>query len=162
MLAHSSALSRRAVCQQQPRPFVAAHSRRMPVVRASAKLHPLVESFKEEQLKSTMPEIHIGDSIKVGLLVQEGKGKTRTQKLDGTVIAEAGSGSNKTITVRRIFQGVGIEMNFQIHSPVIASLEVTRRSRVRRAKLYYLRERTGKDARLKELIVKKTAAAKKQ
>lgn len=86
----------------------------MPVVRASAKLHPLVESFKEEQLKSTMPEIHIGDSIKVGLLVQEGKGKTRTQKLDGTVIAEAGSGSNKTITVRRIFQGVGIEMNFQV------------------------------------------------
>ncbi len=122
-------------------------------------LAPLIDELKAAQLKPSLPEIHVGDNVRLGVLVVEGKGKSRTQRLDGTVIREAGTGSTKTITVRRIFQGVGIEMNFPVHSPNVNSIEVLRRGRVRRAKLYYLRDRTGKNARLKELLGKRPAKA---
>lgn len=76
-------------------------------------------------------QVHIGDTVRLGLTVSEGKGKTRTQRLEGVVIAQSGSGSNTTVTVRRVFQGVGVEMNFHLHSPVLGSLEVLRRAKVR-------------------------------
>jgi large subunit ribosomal protein L19 len=126
---------------------------------AKAGLVPLVEQFKKDQLRKDLPDIQIGDSIRMGLTVQEGKGKTRTQRLEGVVIAMSGTGSNRTMTVRRVFQGVGMEMNFHMHSPVCSTVEIIRRSKVRRAKLYYLRELKGKSARLKERFDRKPAAA---
>eukprot|EP00879_Flechtneria_rotunda_P002160 GHRR01002346.1.p1 GENE.GHRR01002346.1~~GHRR01002346.1.p1 ORF type:complete len:168 (+),score=54.64 GHRR01002346.1:111-614(+) len=142
---------------KQPMPFLAARSRTQVV--AQAKLAPLVDAFKADQLRTDLPKINIGDTVRLGLLVSEGKGKTRTQRLEGVIIAQSGSGSNTTVTVRRVFQGVGIEMNLHLHSPVLGSLEVLRRAKVRRAKLYYLRQRTGKNARLKELFVRKVDKA---
>jgi large subunit ribosomal protein L19 len=101
----------------------------------------------------------VGDSVKVGLAVQEGKGKTRTQKLEGVLIADDSAGVNKTVTFRRIFQGVGIELVLPVHSPIVQSIEVLRNGRVRRSKLYYLRDRVGKAAKLKEVLAKKPAPA---
>lgn len=140
------------------RPFVAS---RRPTLVARAKFSPttLVETLAKDQMKKTVPTLQIGDTIKLGLAVSEGKEKTRTQKLEGVIITEHGSGTDKTYTMRRIFQGVGIEMNFLLHSPVVQSIEVVRSGRVRRAKLYYLRERTGKSAKLKEIVKQKQTPA---
>jgi large subunit ribosomal protein L19 len=120
---------------------------------------PQVDDLKRSQLKKDLPEVQIGDSVKVGLLVQEAK-SSRVQRIDGTVIAMAGTGSGKTVVVRRIFQGVGIELSIMLHSPVLSSIEVVKRGKVRRAKLYYLRELTGKSARLKEIFVTREGKAK--
>lgn len=154
----------RMASMKQPQPFVAAGRSRCTVVaQAQApgkpKLGPLIDALKADQQRTDLPVVNIGDTVRLGLLVQEGKGKTRTQRLEGVVIAQSGSGSNTTITVRRIFQGVGVEMNLFLSSPVLGGLEVLRRAKVRRAKLYYLRDRTGKSARLKELFVRKEKAA---
>lgn len=109
----------------------------------------IIRSIEAEQLKTDLPQIHIGDTIKVGVLIQEGN-KERTQPYEGVVIAKRGASINTTITVRRIFQGVGVERVFLIHSPRIANIKVIRRGKVRRAKLYYLRQRVGKATRLKQ------------
>jgi large subunit ribosomal protein L19 len=103
----------------------------------------------QDQLKKEIPEIHVGDTIRVGVKIQEG-GKERVQPYEGTVIAKRHGGINETITVRRIFQGVGVERVFLIHSPRVASLKIVRRGKVRRAKLYYLRNRVGKATRVKQ------------
>mmetsp|Transcript_13379 Transcript_13379/g.36278 ORF Transcript_13379/g.36278 Transcript_13379/m.36278 type:complete len:180 (-) Transcript_13379:61-600(-) len=123
-------------------------------VQAKFNLAPIVDSIAQENMKpkDQVPKPDIGDTVKMGLRVIEAKGKTRTQKLEGVIIAEAGSGINKTITFRRMFQGVGIEMIIPVHSPVLESIELVRSGRVRRAKLYYLRERIGKAAKLKEVV----------
>ncbi|KAG2485029.1 hypothetical protein HYH03_016232 [Edaphochlamys debaryana] len=133
------------------RPFVAG---RRPVVAVQAKmsLHTLRQDLAKSQLKPNLPSITVGDSVKVGLAVQEGNGKTRTQTLDGVIIGEHGSDSSKTLTFRRVFQGVGVELVMPVHSPVVQQIEFVRRGRVRRAKLFYLRERIGKSARLKEVV----------
>jgi large subunit ribosomal protein L19 len=102
-----------------------------------------------EQLKKELPEIHVGDTIRVGVKIQEG-GKERIQPYEGTVIAKRNGGINETITVRRIFQGVGVERVFLLHSPRVANIKVIRRGKVRRAKLYYLRDRVGKATRVKQ------------
>ncbi|AFY88226.1 MAG: 50S ribosomal protein L19 [Chroococcidiopsis cubana SAG 39.79] len=109
----------------------------------------IIRSIEAEQLKSNLPEIYIGDTVKVGVIIQEG-GKERTQPYEGVVIAMRNSGINKTITVRRVFQGVGVERVFLLHSPRIDSVKVMRRGKVRRAKLYYLRDRVGKATRIKQ------------
>ncbi len=109
----------------------------------------VIQSIEAEYIKSDLPIIHIGDTVKVGVRIQEG-GKERVQPYEGTVIAMRNGGINKTITVRRIFQGVGVERVFLVHSPRIASIKVLRRGKARRAKLYYLRERVGKATRLKQ------------
>ncbi|MFB2921955.1 MULTISPECIES: 50S ribosomal protein L19 [Aerosakkonema] len=109
----------------------------------------IIRSIEGEQLKKDLPEIHIGDTVKVGVVIQEG-GKERVQPYEGVVIAKRNTGINQTITVRRIFQGVGVERVFLVHSPRISSIKVLRRSQVRRAKLYYLRDRVGKATRLKQ------------
>lgn len=109
----------------------------------------IINSIEAEQIKSDLPIIHIGDTVKVGVVIQEG-GKERVQPYEGTVIAMRNGGINETITVRRIFQGVGVERVFLVHSPRIASIKVLRRGKARRAKLYYLRNRVGKATRLKQ------------
>lgn len=109
----------------------------------------IIRSIEAEQLKSDLPEIHVGDTVRVGVKIIEG-GKERVQPYEGTVIAKRNGGINTTITVRRIFQGVGVERVFLIHSPRIESIKVLRRGKVRRAKLYFLRERVGKATRLKQ------------
>jgi large subunit ribosomal protein L19 len=109
----------------------------------------IIRSIEQEQMKSDLPIIHVGDTVKVGVKIREGD-KERVQPYEGIVIAKACSGSNQNITVRRVFQGVGVERVFLLHSPRIDSVKVLRRGKVRRAKLYYLRQRTGKSARLKQ------------
>jgi large subunit ribosomal protein L19 len=107
-----------------------------------------IERVKKE-LNKKLPEIYVGDTVKVGVKIKEGN-KERVQPYEGTVIAMRNGGINETITVRRVFQGVGVERVFLIHSPRIASIQVMRRAKVRRAKLYYLRDRVGKSTRLKQ------------
>ena len=109
----------------------------------------LIEEFEKEQLKKELPEIYVGDTVKVGVKITEGN-KQRVQPYEGVVIAKRHGGINETITVRRIFQGIGVERVFMLHSPQVASLKVERRGKVRRAKLFYLRDRVGKATRVKQ------------
>lgn len=103
----------------------------------------------KQELNKEVPEIYVGDTVRVGVKIKEGN-KERVQPYEGTVIAMRNGGINETITVRRVFQGVGVERVFLIHSPRIASIQVMRRGKVRRAKLYYLRDRVGKATRVKQ------------
>ena len=109
----------------------------------------LIKEFENEQLKKELPEIYVGDTVKVGVKITEGN-KERVQPYEGVVIAKRHGGINQTITVRRIFQGIGVERVFMLHSPLVASLKVERRGKVRRAKLFYLRDRVGKATRVKQ------------
>ncbi len=103
----------------------------------------------KERTNKRIPEIHVGDTVKVGVKIIEG-GKERVQPYEGTVIAMRNGGINETITVRKIFQGVGVERVFLLHSPRIDTITVIRKGRVRRAKLFYLRDRVGKSTRVKQ------------
>jgi len=109
----------------------------------------ILESVVQSNLRSDLPEINPGDTVKVHLKVREA-GKERLQLFEGTVLANKHGGIAETITVRKISHGVGVERTFPINSPMIAKMEVTRRGKVRRAKLYYLRTKVGKAARIKE------------
>ena len=109
----------------------------------------LIKEFEREQLKKQLPEIYVGDTVKVGVKITEGN-KERVQPYEGVVIAKRHGGLHQTITVRRIFQGIGVERVFMLHSPQVASLKVERRGKVRRAKLFYLRDRVGKATRVKQ------------
>ena len=109
----------------------------------------LLKEFEESQLKKELPEIYVGDTVKVGVKITEGN-KERVQPYEGVVISKRHGGLNQTITVRRIFQGIGVERIFMLHSPQVASLKVERRGKVRRAKLFYLRDRVGKATRVKQ------------
>ncbi|MGY2780314.1 large subunit ribosomal protein L19 [Thermostichus sp. MS-CIW-23] len=108
----------------------------------------IIRSIEAAQMKPDLPEIRVGDQVRVGVRIQEG-GKERVQAFEGTVIAMRHSGINRTITVRKVFQGIGVERVFLIHSPRIESIQVLRRGKVRRAKLFYLRDRVGKATRIK-------------
>jgi large subunit ribosomal protein L19 len=109
----------------------------------------IIRSIEAEQLKSDLPTIYVGDTVRVSVKIREG-GKERIQPYEGTVIGMRNGGINETITVRRIFQGVGVERVFLLHSPRIESIKVMSRGKARRAKLYYLRDRVGKATRLKQ------------
>ena len=109
----------------------------------------LIKEFENAQLKKELPEIYVGDTVKVGVKITEGN-KERVQPYEGVVIAKRHGGIHQTITVRRIFQGIGVERVFMLHSPQVASLKVERRGKVRRAKLFYLRDRVGKATRVKQ------------
>lgn len=113
------------------------------------KLQQLIYEIESQQLKSDLPNIFVGDTVRVGVTIQEGN-KKRIQPYEGTVIAQHRAGMNTTITVRRIFQGIGVERIFPIHSSCIQEVKVLRRAKVRKAKLYYLKNRVGKATRLKE------------
>jgi len=109
----------------------------------------LIKEFENGQLKKELPEIYVGDTVKVGVKITEGN-KERVQPYEGVVIAKRHGGINQTITVRRIFQGIGVERVFMLHSPQVASLKVERRGKVRRTKLFYLRGRVGNATRVKQ------------
>ena len=114
----------------------------------------IINAFENEQLKKELPEIYVGDTVKVGVRITEGN-KERVQPYEGVVIAKRHGGLNQTITVRRIFQGIGVERVFMLHSPQVASLKVERRGKVRRAKLFYLRDRVGKATRVNNALIDK-------
>ncbi len=105
----------------------------------------------QDSIKSEVPVIEIGDTVKVHVKIREGD-KERIQVFEGTIIARKGSGVSETFTVRRLSYGVGVERVFPVHSPNVAKVEVVRHGRVRRSKLYYLRHRVGKAAKVKEQI----------
>ena len=111
----------------------------------------MIKAFTSEQLKENVPVIRIGDTIRVHNKIKEGS-RERIQMFEGTVIAKHGGGISETFTVRRISYGVGVEKTFPLHSPRVEKVEVIRTGKVRRAKLYYLRDRVGKAAKVKELI----------
>ena len=111
----------------------------------------IIKAFTEEQLKKEIPEVKVGDTVRVHNRIVEGS-KSRIQIYEGTVIAKRGGGISETFTVRRISYGVGVEKTFPIHSPNVEKVETIRRGKVRRATLYYLRDRVGKAAKTKEDI----------
>ena len=110
-----------------------------------------IQAFVSEQLKTDVPQFGIGDGVKVYVKIVEGE-KERVQMFEGTVIAKHGGGISETFTVRRVSYGVGVEKTFPIHSPNVDKVVVVREAKVRRAKLYYLRGRVGKAAKVKEKI----------
>ena len=110
-----------------------------------------IQAFVNEQLKTEVPQFGIGDGVKVYIRITEGE-KERIQMFEGTVIAKHGGGISETFTVRRVSYGVGVEKTIPLHSPNVEKIEVFRRAKVRRAKLYYLRSRVGKAAKVKERI----------
>ncbi|AKG22050.1 50S ribosomal protein L19 [Calothrix sp. 336/3] len=109
----------------------------------------IIRSIEAEQLKSNLPDIYVGDTVRVGVKIKEGE-KYRIQPYEGVVISMRNGGINETITVRRVFQGIGVERVFLVHSPRIETIKIIRRGKVRRAKLYYLRKRVGKATRIKQ------------
>ena len=110
-----------------------------------------VKALSAGQLREDAPQIVIGDTVRVHVKIREGE-RERIQVFEGTVLARNGSGITETFTVRRVSYGVGVERAFPLHSPNIEKIEVSRRGKVRRAKLYYLRDRVGKRAKVKEKI----------
>ena len=119
------------------------------LTKKGKKMNPIITELEKEYTEREMPEINPGDTVKVFVRIIEGN-KERTQAFEGTVIKKRGSLINKTITVRKVFQGIGVERVFAIYSPRIEKIQVLRRGDVRRAKLYYLRERSGKATRIRE------------
>lgn len=109
----------------------------------------VIETIEQEQLKKDLPEFKVGDTVQVFYKIIEGT-RERIQVFEGTVIKRQGTGVRETMTVRRISYGTGVERTFPIHSPRIDQLKVVRKGKVRRAKLYYLRERQGKSAKVRE------------
>lgn len=109
----------------------------------------IIEVLEQEQLRSDIPEFRAGDTVKVYVKVVEGS-RERVQLFEGVVISRSGSGVRENFTVRRVSYGVGVERTFPVHSPRLEKIEVARRGIVRRAKLYYLRNLTGKAARIRE------------
>ncbi len=111
----------------------------------------LVKVLSEQHIKSDLPKLAIGDTVKVHAKIKEGN-RERIQVFEGTIIAMKHAGINRTVTIRRISYGVGVEKTFLVNSPNIAKFEVVRHGRVRRAKLYYLRGRVGKAAKVREKV----------
>ncbi|MBI4483019.1 MAG: 50S ribosomal protein L19 [Acidobacteria bacterium] len=111
----------------------------------------LMDAVERAQMKSDLPDFGPGDTVRVHVRIQEAEDKFRVQVFEGVVIAVKGGGTRASFTVRKISFGYGVERIFPLHSPVVEQVEVVRRGKVRRAKLYYLRSRRGKAARLKEL-----------
>lgn len=111
----------------------------------------ILKSVAKEQLRTDLPNFNVGDTVQVYVKVKEGS-KERIQMFEGTVISRRGGGISETFTVRRVSYGVGVEKTFPLHSPNISKIEVTRQGKVRRAKLFYLRQRVGKSAKVKERL----------
>ncbi len=112
-------------------------------------MHPLLKALEAEQIKKDIPKFRVGDTIKVSVKVEEGD-KTRTQTFEGTVMKRQGSGIRESFTVRRTSFGEGVERGFPVHSPNVQKIELVRSGKVRRAKLYYLRDQKGKRGKIEE------------
>ena len=122
----------------------------------------LVDQIEAKEMKKEVADVHIGDTIKVHMRIVEGE-KERIQVIEGVVIKMRGGGARKTLTVRKISFGIGVERIFPIHSPRVEKIDIVKRAKIRQAKLYYLRELRGKAARLKELKpIRSTTKAKKK
>ncbi|MGL4475358.1 MAG: 50S ribosomal protein L19 [Shewanella sp.] len=117
-------------------------------------MNNIIKMLNDEQMKKDVPDFGAGDTVVVQVRVKEGE-KERLQAFEGVVIAKRNRGLHSAFTVRKISNGEGVERTFQTHSPAIGSIEVKRRGRVRRAKLYYLRDRSGKSARIREKLATK-------
>ena len=113
-------------------------------------MNDIIRAVEQKQLKTDLPELREGDTVKVNVKVVEGS-RERIQTYEGYIIAKKGGGLSETITVRRISYGCGVERTFPVHSPIVDKITVVRRGKVRRAKLFYLRQRSGKSAKLKEI-----------
>ncbi len=111
----------------------------------------LIKALTNEQLKENVPVINVGDTVKIYNKIKEGT-RERIQLFEGTVIAKNGGGISETFTVRRISYGTGVEKTFPVHSPNVEKVEIVRSGKVRRAKLYYLRDKVGKDSKVKEQL----------
>ena len=114
-------------------------------------MNDIIKSIEEAQLKSDITPFSVGDTIKVYAKVKEGN-RERTQVFEGTVIKRQNGSNRETFTVRKSSNGIGVEKTWPLHSPIVEKIEVTRRGKVRRAKLYYLRDRVGKKAKVKDLV----------
>ncbi len=119
----------------------------------------LVQQVTATQIRPDVPDFVTGDTVRVMVVIRENN-KERQQAFEGVVISIRGAGASRTFIVRKESAGVGVERNFFVNSPVIASIKVLKHAKVRRHKLYYLRSRSGKSARLEEVIIKKNAEAK--
>ncbi len=115
------------------------------------KMNSKIEALVNEQMKEQIPEFKVGDTVRVHNRIKEGT-RVRTQMFEGTVVGRRGGGLTETFKVRRVAYGCGVEKTFPLHSPNVEKVEVIRRGKVRRAKLYYLRDRVGKSSKVKELI----------
>ena len=114
-------------------------------------MNEIIKNIEAAQLKENAPEFHVGDTVKVYGKIKEGN-RERVQVFEGTVLKKQGGSNRATFTVRKISNGVGVEKTWPLHSPIVEKVDVVRRGKVRRAKLNYLRERTGKSAKVKELV----------
>lgn len=116
-------------------------------------MNEILRAIEAEQIRTDLPNFHVGDTVKVYVKVKEGN-RERTQMFEGTVIKRQNGGLRETFTVRRVAYGVGVERTFPVNAPIIEKMEITRRGKVRRAKLFYLRDRVGKAAKVKELLTR--------
>lgn len=114
-------------------------------------MNDIIKNIEAAQLKADAPKFNVGDTVRVSAKIKEGN-RERTQVFEGTVLKKQGTGARATFTVRKISNGVGVEKTWPLHSPIVEKVEVVRFGKVRRAKLYYLRKRTGKAAKVKELV----------
>ena len=114
-------------------------------------MNDIIKNIEAAQLKETAPEFHVGDTVKVYGKIKEGN-RERVQIFEGTVLKRQGGGARETFTVRKFSNGIGVEKTWPVHSPNVEKVEVVRKGKVRRAKLYYLRDRIGKRAKVKELV----------
>ena len=114
-------------------------------------MNEIIRAIEKEQIREDLTQFNIGDTIKVHVRIKEGN-RERVQAFEGTVIKKQNGGIRETFTVRRVAYGTGVERTFPMNAPIIEKIEVTRRGKVRRAKLYYLRDRVGKAAKVKELV----------
>ncbi|ENZ01771.1 50S ribosomal protein L19 [Clostridium thermobutyricum] len=116
-------------------------------------MNEILRAIEQEQIRTDLPSFNVGDNVKVHQKIKEGN-RERIQVFEGTVIKKQNGGLRETFTVRRVAFGTGVEKTFPMNAPMIEKIEITRRGRVRRAKLYYLRDRVGKAAKVKELLTR--------
>lgn len=114
-------------------------------------MNEIIRKIEAEQMKENAPEFNVGDTVKVYAKIKEGN-RERVQVFEGTVIKRQNGGAKETFTVRKFSNGVGVEKTWPLHSPIVTKIQVVRKGKVRRAKLYYLRDRIGKRAKVKELV----------
>lgn len=114
-------------------------------------MNNIIKNIEDAQMKAEVPQFNVGDTVRVSAKIKEGN-RERTQVFEGTVLKKQGTGVRATFTVRKISNSVGVEKTWPLHSPIVEKVDVVRRGKVRRAKLNYLRERTGKSAKVKELV----------
>ena len=117
-------------------------------------INNVIDRIEKKQKRNDLPKFEVGDNVKVHVRIKEGE-KTRIQIFEGLVIAKKHSGIKETFTVRKISYGIGVERTFPVHNPNISHIEILRRNKIRRAKLYYMRDLKGKSSRLKEIKIKK-------